>query len=234
MTIMMVTGTGTEVGKTVTTAAVASAALRAGRCVAVVKPAQTGLRPGEPGDITQVTRLAPGVRAMECYRYPQPLAPTTAARRSGLPAPDLDAVAVVVAGLATTHDLVLVEGAGGLLVSVDSVGRTLADLALLLDDVQVLVVAAAGLGTLNATALTAEALATRNLACAGVVVGSWPSLPGLAERSNLDDLPVVARAPLLGLLPAGIGELAPAEFTEFAQRWLHPTLGGYWRGSEFD
>ncbi|MGZ4588880.1 MAG: hypothetical protein ACXVX9_13875, partial [Mycobacteriaceae bacterium] len=65
-------------------------------------------------------------------------------------------------------------------------------------------------------------------------VGSWPSSPGLAERSNLDDLPVVARAPLLGLLPAGIGELAPAEFTEFAQRWLHPTLGGYWRGSEFD
>ncbi|MGZ4521523.1 MAG: ATP-dependent dethiobiotin synthetase BioD, partial [Mycobacteriaceae bacterium] len=90
------------------------------------------------------------------------------------------------------------------------------------------------LGTLNATALTAEALAARKLTCAGVVVGSWPSSPGLAERCNLDDLPVAARAPLLGLLPAGIGGLAPAEFAELAHRWLHPTLGGYWRRSELD
>lgn len=228
MTIMMVTGTGTEVGKTVATAAVAAAAVRGGQSVAVVKPAQTGLLPGEPGDVHEVRRLVPGVHAMEFYRYPDPLAPSTAARRSGLSAPDLDAVAGVVAGLALIHDLVLVEGAGGLLVSLDAAGRTLADLALMLADVAVLVVAEAGLGTLNATALTVEALAARKLSCPGVVIGSWPVLPGLAERCNLDDLPVAARAPLLGVLPAGLGGLDAVEFTAAAQRWLHPILGGYW------
>ncbi|MZE75958.1 AAA family ATPase, partial [Streptomyces sp. SID5475] len=73
--------------------------------------------------------------------------------------------------LAAGHDLVLVEGAGGLLVRYDEEGATLADAARLLD-APVLVVAAAGLGTLNATALTAEALRARGLDCAGVLLGS--------------------------------------------------------------
>ncbi len=47
MTVLVVSGTGTEIGKTVVTAAVAAAAR--GRRVAVLKPAQTGLAPGEPG-----------------------------------------------------------------------------------------------------------------------------------------------------------------------------------------
>jgi len=126
---------------------------------------------------------------------------------------------------------VLVEGAGGLLVGLDEAGRTLADLALLLAPASVLVVAAAGLGTLNAVALTTEALAHRSLACAGIVLGSWPSEPGLAERCNLVDLPVVASAPLLGLLPERSGVRTPAEFAIVAQRGLHSTLGGTWDGA---
>lgn len=228
MSVLVVTGTGTEVGKTIATAAVASVAAQHGRRVAVVKPAQTGLQPGEPGDVQEVARLVPRVKAVELYRYPDPLAPTTAARRSGLPAPDLDVVAHRVGELAESHDLVVVEGAGGLLVGLDGDGRTLADLALRLGDTSVLVVAAAGLGTLNATALTTEALAARGLACAGVLIGSWPASPGLAECCNLADLPVAARSLLLGCLPESIGGLTPAAFNEVAQQWLHPTLGGTW------
>ena len=83
MPVLMITGTGTEVGKTVTTAAVAAAALAAGRSVAVLKAAQTGVRPDERGDADEVARLA-GVRtATELARYPEPLAPGTAARRAG-------------------------------------------------------------------------------------------------------------------------------------------------------
>ena len=70
--------------------------------------------------------------------------------------------------------------------------------------------AAAGLGTLNHSALTAEALRARRLTCTGFVVGSWPQPPqepDLAMRCNLDDLPVVTGAPLLGRLPAGAGAL---------------------------
>lgn len=230
MSILVITGTGTGIGKTVTTAAVASVAVRQGKRVAVVKPAQTGLRPGEPGDVAQVRRLVPEVEAIELYRYPEPLAPTTAARRSGWAAPDLDAVAAAVTRVATTHNLVLVEGAGGLLVGLDAAGRTLADLTLLLGDVPVLVVAAAGLGTLNSVALTAEALAARGLRCAGVVIGSWPSVPGLAERCNLDDLAV--HAPVVGRLPALIGALPPTVFAAVAHRWLGSALGGHFNHAD--
>ncbi|MGK5499545.1 dethiobiotin synthase [Streptomyces sp. URMC 125] len=230
MSVLVVTGTGTEVGKTVVTAALAAAAVAAGRSVAVLKPAQTGVAEGEPGDAAEVRRLAgPRVTAVELARYPDPLAPETAARRAGLPPVLPESVAETARTLAEEHDLVLVEGAGGLLVRFDGRGSTLADAARLLG-APVLVVAAAGLGTLNATALTAEALRARGLECAGVVVGSWPREPDLAARCNLDDLPVAAGAPLAGLLPQGAGALDPAVFRRSAAGWLSPALGGTWTG----
>ncbi|MFJ3141808.1 dethiobiotin synthase [Streptomyces halstedii] len=227
MTVLVVSGTGTEIGKTVVTAAVAAASQD--RRVAVLKPAQTGLAPGEPGDAAEVARLAGAhVTAVELARFPEPLAPETAARRAGLPPVRPYEIAEAAQKLATEHDLVLVEGAGGLLVRYDGEGSTLADAARLLA-APVLVVAPAGLGTLNATALTAEALRTRGLECPGVVVGSMPADADLASRCNLDDLPVAAGAPLLGVLPAGAGSLEPADFRARAASWLAPELGGYRR-----
>lgn len=224
MTILVVTGTGTEIGKTVVTAAVAAAC--ADRGVAVLKPAQTGLAPGEPGDAAEVARLAGGhVTAVELARFPEPLAPATAARRAGLPPVRPYEIADAAQKLATEHDLVLIEGAGGLLVRFDDEGSTLADAARLLD-APVLVVTPAGLGTLNTTALTAEALRARGLECLGVVVGSMPAEPDLASRCNLADLPVVAGAPLLGAVPAGAGALEPADFRAGAGSWLAAELGG--------
>ncbi|MPY55812.1 dethiobiotin synthase [Streptomyces spongiae] len=208
MSILLITGTGTEVGKTVTTAAVAAVAALAGRSVAVLKPAQTGVRPDERGDADEVARLAGAVTTLELARYPEPLAPATAARRAGLPPVRPQDVAQAAAELAVDHDLVLVEGAGGLLVRFDEAGGTLADAARLLD-APVLVVASAGLGTLNTTELTARELRGRGLDLAGVVIGSWPAEPDLASRCNVADLPVVAGVPLLGALPAGAGAKTP-------------------------
>ncbi|MCT9088525.1 dethiobiotin synthase [Streptomyces sp. ASQP_92] len=228
MTILFVSGTGTEIGKTVTTAAVAALALADGRSVAVLKPAQTGVAPGEPGDVFEVRRLAgEEVTGVELARFPEPLAPDTSARRAGMRPVGPREVAEAAAKLATEHDLVLVEGAGGLLVRFDDEGGTLADAARLLG-APVLVVTPAGLGTLNSTALTAEALRARDLACAGIVVGSWPAEPDLASRCNLVDLPKVAGAPLLGTVPEGAGRLAPADFRTRAAGWLAPALGGVW------
>ncbi|MEU1424724.1 dethiobiotin synthase [Kitasatospora sp. NPDC005751] len=242
--ILFVTGTNTEVGKTVATAAVASAALRGGARVAVLKPGQTGLAAGEPGDVDDVRRLAadpasgaPAGRltTRELARYPEPLAPNTAARRAGLPPVSPDEVAAEVAALASSHELVLVEGAGGLLVHYDDEGRTLADQARAVRRAglaaEVLLVASAGLGTLNIVALTAEALRARELPLAGVVVGSWPQRPGLAERCNLADLPRSADAPLLGALPAHAGG-AP-DFAALAVASLAPELGGDWDAAAF-
>ncbi|MBY8338679.1 dethiobiotin synthase [Streptomyces spinosirectus] len=232
MRILVITGTGTEVGKTVTTAAVAAAALAAGRSVAVLKAAQTGVRPDEPGDAAEVARLAGAVTTAELARYPEPLAPGTAARRAGMTPVHPQDVAEAAAKLATEHDLVLVEGAGGLLVRFDPAGGTLADAAQLLR-APVLVVAPAGLGTLNNTELTARELRTRHLDLLGVVIGSWPPSPDLAARCNLTDLPDVAAAPLLGALPAGAAGLDPAHFRTQAPGWLAPRLDGTWDAEAF-
>jgi dethiobiotin synthetase len=232
MTVLVITGTGTEIGKTVTTAAVAAVAVAAGRSVAVLKPAQTGVRPDERGDADEVARLAGAVTTRELARFPEPLAPATAARRAGMAPVRPHEVAEAAAKLAAEHDLVLVEGAGGLLVRFDDEGGTLADAAGLLG-APVLVVASAGLGTLNATELTVRELRRRQLEPAGVVIGSWPGSPDLASRCNLADLPTVTGAPLLGALPAGAGSRAPAAFRADAAGWLAPGLGGTWDAGSF-
>ncbi|MEU3983323.1 dethiobiotin synthase [Streptomyces sp. NPDC026672] len=232
MPVLVITGTGTEVGKTVTTAAVAAAAVASGRSVAVLKAAQTGVGPGEHGDADEVARLAGAVTTAELARYPEPLAPGTAARRAGLAPVRPEEVAEAAAKLATDHDLVLVEGAGGLLVRFDAAGGTLADAARLLG-APVLVVAAAGLGTLNTTELTARELRSRNLELLGVVIGSWPRSPDLASRCNVADLPEVAAAPLLGALPASAGALPAAGFRAAAPGWLAPRLFGTWEAEAF-
>ncbi|GAA3029265.1 dethiobiotin synthase [Streptomyces glomeratus] len=232
MPVLMVTGTGTEVGKTVTTAAVAAVAVAAGRSVAVLKPAQTGVGPDERGDADEVARLSGAWTVRELARYPDPLAPATAARRAGLPPVGPREVAEAAAKLAAEHDLVLVEGAGGLLVRFDDEGGTLADAARLLA-APVLVVATAGLGTLNTTELTAREVRRRGLELTGVVIGSWPGTADLASRCNLADLPVVAQAPLLGALPAGAGAYAPADFRAAAPGWLAAPLGGSWDPEAF-
>ncbi|MFI8218940.1 dethiobiotin synthase [Streptomyces sp. NPDC085932] len=232
MPVLVITGTGTEVGKTVVTAAVAAAALAAGRSVAVLKAAQTGVLPGEPGDAAEVARLAGPVTTAELARYPEPLAPATAARRAGRTPVRPHEVAEAAAKLATEHDLVLVEGAGGLLVRFETAGGTLADAAGLLS-APVVVVTAAGLGTLNTTELTARELRSRGLDLAGLVIGSWPAEPDLASRCNLADLPDVAGAPLLGSVPAGSAALSPAGFRAAAPQWLAPRLDGTWDAEAF-
>jgi dethiobiotin synthetase len=114
---------------------------------------------------------------------------------------------------------VLVEGSGGLLVRLDSGGGTLADLARRLGTA-VLVVARPGLGTLNHTALSCEALRHRDIECAGIVLGAWPAEPDLASRCNRDDLPTYAGAPLLGMMPESAGALAPDAFLRAAEEGL--------------
>jgi dethiobiotin synthetase len=232
MNVIVVSGTGTEIGKTIVTAAVAAVATAQGRSVAVLKPAQTGLAPGERGDADEVVRLSGARTSAELGRYPEPLAPATAARRAGAAPVGPREVAEAAAKLAAEYDLVLVEGAGGLLVRFDEEGGTLADAARLLG-APVLVVTPAGLGTLNATALTAEALAARGIEQLGVVIGSWPAAPDLAARCNLADLPEAAGAPLLGAVPEGAGGLDPAAFRARAGEWLTPALGGVWDAEGF-
>jgi len=216
VSVLIVTGTSTDVGKTVVTAALAAAALAAGRSVAVCKPAQTGVAPGEPGDLAQVQRLGGVTRTLELARYPDPLAPDTAARRCGRPLLTLAETAAGIESLADA-DLTLVEGAGGLLVRLGDF--TVLDLAQKLN-AAVLVVAAAGLGTLNHSELTTRTLAASGVRCAGLVIGSWPAAPDLAAECNRDDLPAVTGVDVVGSIPAGAGGWESGDFALGAQRWF--------------
>jgi dethiobiotin synthetase len=215
---LVVAGTDTEVGKTVVTAALAAMARARGLKVAVVKPAQTGLEPDEAGDVDEVCRLSGVTDVHELARLPEPLAPATAARRAGRQMKSVQQMARQIEELAG-RDLVLVEGAGGLLVRFDAEAGTLADLASELG-APVLVVARSGLGTLNHTALTCEALRARGLRCAGIMLGSWPAEPDLAASCNLQDLPAYADAPLLGVMPEGAAALAGEAFLHAAEEGL--------------
>lgn len=216
MSLLFVTGTSTDVGKTIVTAALAATARSAGAEVAVIKPAQTGVAPGEPGDLAEITRLSGVTRTVELARYPEPLAPDTAARRCGAPLLTLAETAAAIDGCADA-DLVLVEGAGGLLVRMGEF--TLLDLAQKLG-APVLLVAAAGLGTLNHSELTTRTLHAAGVPCAGLVIGSWPAAPDLASECNRVDLPAVTGVELVGSVPAGSGALAAAEFTAAAPAWF--------------
>lgn len=216
--IVVVTGTDTGVGKTIVTAALAVRARVEGRTVAVVKPAQTGTAeyaPGERSDVDTVRGLVgDDVTAETIVEYPDPLAPLAAALVAGLPPLAMETVVDSVAKAAAGHDLVLVEGAGGLLVPMGVDGWTVADLVVALR-ASAVVVARAGLGTLNHTALTLEALARRGVR-ATVVIGSWPERPALVHERNLVDLP----GEVIGRIPQGAGQLAPAVFRERAPGWF--------------
>ena len=225
MSVQIVTGTGTDVGKTIATAALASAAAEQGRRVAVVKPAQTGMAAGEAGDLAEVTRLSGVTDVFEFARYPDPLSPHHAALVSGLPALDFASTAQRIGDLDALYDLVLVEGAGGLLVPFSSENPwTLIDLGHHLN-AEWVVVTQPGLGTLNHTLLTVTRLEDESFDIPDLVIGSWPAQPDLAMELNTYDLRRLSRrSELGGVLPAGMATMR--DFRKQARAALAPHLGG--------
>ena len=217
MTIVLVTGTDTGVGKTIATAALACHARSAGLDVAVCKPVQTGSWPAAGSgddDLAEVGRLSGVTELLRGWRYPEPLAPAAAAEQSGMVLPSRTSLLGLIRGVDRPGRLTLVEGAGGLLVELGAEGVTLRDLAVELG-AAILLVVAPGLGTLNHTALTLEAIASQGVPCAGLVIGCWPSEPGVAEQGNRDAL--AALAPVRAVLPAGSGALPPADFAAVSE-----------------
>jgi len=208
LTVLVVSGTGTGVGKTVVTAALACHARQVGIDVAVCKPVQTGTDCGDD-DLAEVARLSGVSELAGVARYAQPLAPAAAAEQAGIPLPTGEQVLRLIRDLDRPGRLTLVEGAGGLLVQLAAEGVTLRDLAVELG-AAALVTATAELGTLNHTALTLESLAAHKVPCAGLVIGSWPARRGLVDTSNRAAL--AEMAPIRAALPAGAGSLDATDF----------------------
>lgn len=141
---VVVTGTDTDVGKTYATAALAVAGWHAGRHrIAVYKPQQTGMRGDDPGDVHDVARLAraagvpsEALTIAEGQRLTEPMAPPPAAAIDGVELLPLTTHVAKILELQESHNLVLVEGSGGVLVELDEDRHTIADLAVALQGVE--------------------------------------------------------------------------------------------------
>jgi dethiobiotin synthetase len=192
-----ITATDTGVGKTEIACALLRAARGAGIDAVGMKPAQSGLVEGEVSDAERLREASDGVEPLAeiCpYSLRAPLAPAVAARLEGCRI-ELPRILDRARALAVRHQAIVVEGAGGLLVPLTD-EATYADLAVALG-LPVIVVARAGLGTVNHAALTVEALRRRGLAIAAVVLNRTaptddPSVPhNAAEIARLTGVNVV-------------------------------------------
>jgi dethiobiotin synthetase len=193
---VFVTGTGTEVGKTVVAAAIARALAAAGRRVGVFKPCVTGLEErGEPDH--QVLRRAAGSSQSEAeiapYRYLPPASPHLAAAMAGEEI-DPEVLQKAARAAAAGADFVICEGVGGLLVPLRS-DYLVRDLAVELGH-PLVIAASPGLGTINHTLLTIESARAAGLTVASVVITPWPQEPAEIERSNRETIAEIAGAPV--------------------------------------
>ena len=198
---VFVTGTGTEVGKTVVAATIARTLAAEGRAVNVFKPAVTGLE--EPGEADhELLRRASGSSQSNSqiapYRYQPPASPHLAATMAGAEI-DPEHLRATARAAAEGADALVCEGVGGLLVPL-APGHLCAGMRdkgappYLVRDLAVdlgmpLVIAAApGLGTINHTLLTIESARAAGLEVAVVVLTPWPEEPSEIERSNRETI----------------------------------------------
>ncbi len=194
-----VTGTGTEVGKTVVAAAIARGAADRGLRVAVFKPAVSGIEDDAAPDhelIRDAARSAQTDDEIAPYRFYPPMSPHLAAEMAGIridPA-RLRSAARAAAG---SGDYLVCEGVGGFLVPL-TLGYLVRDFARDLG-LPVVVAAGPGLGTINHTLLTVEAVRAVGLAVAAVVLTPWPDDPGEIERSNVVAIERLGGVPVLTL-----------------------------------
>ncbi len=201
---VFVTGTGTEVGKTVVAAALARTLATEGKRVAVFKPAVTGLdehpadgpKSGATVDISahrprdhEVLRIAAGSEQgdgeISPHRYGPPASPHLAAALAG---EEIDPQRLLNAAraAAANADVLVCEGVGGLLVPL-SPTYLVRDFAVDLG-LPLVVAASPGLGTINHTLLTIEAARAADLAVDAVVLTPWPDEPSAIERSNRETI----------------------------------------------
>jgi dethiobiotin synthetase len=193
---IFVTGTGTEVGKTVVAATIAHTLATEGQQVHVFKPAVTGLDEGVETDHALLRRASGSDQSDEQiapYRYGPPASPHLAAALAGEEI-DPERLSQAARAAAEGADILVCEGVGGLLVPL-SPTYLVRDLAADLG-YPLVVVASPGLGTINHTLLTIESARVAGLHIAAIVLNPWPAEPSEIERSNHETLATLAGIPV--------------------------------------
>ena len=199
---VLITGTDTGVGKTLVACGIAGALRRRGFSVAPFKPAETGcvrdeksqrLVPADAELLRQATGTAASLETICPYRFAPPVAPWVAAEQAGVPI-DPQRLEQCYRELAASHDIVLVETAGGILVPLGE-NFHYADLARLLH-LPVLVVIGSKLGAINHTLLTLELLQSAGLTTVACVLNHPNREMDSAIATNEHTLRRLVRAPL--------------------------------------
>ena len=230
---LFITGTDTGVGKTVVAGAIAAMLREQGADVGVMKPVATGCRRRREGLVSEdaefLAKAADVLDPLEDIApicLAEPLAPTVAAARAGIEI-DLAPMWRAWRRLRKAHDVMLVEGIGGALCPVTP-NRSVADLAQTFR-LPVLVVARPGLGTINHTVMTVEALQARGLQVAGVVINRYNhDTEDVAELTSPDEIQRITGVAVVGLVPddpttdfraGAVGEDVLAAVRQMALRW---------------
>ncbi|HWH92970.1 MAG TPA: dethiobiotin synthase [Baekduia sp.] len=222
---LFVTGTDTEIGKTVVAAAITARLAADGVAVGAFKPVVTGIddepHDGKPRDHELLAACA-GMEPHEVapYRFGPAVSPHLAAE---LDCVAIDPAILVAAARRNGEGRTLIaEGVGGFLVPLTLDGYLVRDLVAALG-LRVVVVARPGLGTINHTLLTLEAVRGAGLQVAGVVITPWPEAPTAMQRSNANTIEALASVAVAtlphvaGFTPA---ELAGAGAALPVQDWL--------------
>lgn len=205
---VFVTGTGTEVGKTVVAAVIARTLAAEGKRVAVFKPAVTGLEEEGETDHALLRRASGSEQSDEeiaPYRYDPPASPHLAAAMAGK---EIDPARLrqVAADAAASGDAIVCEGVGGFFVPL-SPTYLVRDLAADLG-YPLVIVASPGLGTINHTLLTIESARAAGLDVAAVALNPWPEEPTAVERSNRGTIAALGAVPVLTLPQLDLGDPA--------------------------
>jgi dethiobiotin synthetase len=207
-----VSGTDTDVGKTVAACALVRAMRGRGLDVGAMKPIETGVGAAGPLDAQALRSAAAATEPLEeiCPQtFALPAAPTVAAADEGREV-EMEPIREAFVRLRQRHQWLVVEGAGGLLVPATR-DLTMADLSRELA-LPLLIVCRAALGTINHTLLTLEAAAARELPVAGVVISHSAGHLSDADQANLEALRDSLGATLVGEIPPlGDGELPGEE-----------------------
>ena len=214
---LFITGTDTDVGKTIVAGAIADWFRRRGARVGALKPVASGCVQRREGLVSEDAEflahcgdVAYALDVICPNRYAEPLSPNVAAERAAVPV-DWDAVQRSIDLMTRDCDVLIVEGAGGIMVPVDG-QHFMLDLARWLNAPAV-VVARPGLGTINHSVLTVIALRSAGVPVAGVVINRYPvDRAGTAEETNLRQIERWTKAPLLAVVPdAAIDPSLPSD-----------------------
>jgi dethiobiotin synthetase len=203
---VFVTGTSTEVGKTVVAAVLARTLAEEGKRVAVFKPAVTGLEEEGETDHALLRRAAGSRQSDEeiaPYRFEPPASPHLAAALANEEI-EAERLRQAAGAAAAAADAIVCEGVGGLLVPLSRT-HLVRDLAVELG-FPLVVVASPGLGTINHTLLTLESARSAGLEVVAVVLNPWPGRPTEIERSNRETIAELGKVRVETLPRLDLGE----------------------------